>query len=226
MNINETNLNWNGSLSYNNNPNKILLHNADASNCSIYDIHDWHLSNGWVGCGYHYLVRKDGSVYRGRPEECAGAHCPGQNTQSIGICSEGAYNWETMTEQQYQAVLNLMQDIRNRYGNIPAYGHKEFYSTDCPGNNFPLQKLKEGQGALDDSNVKVYIVSQYLANGYHGDGSFNGIDIKYIDQYMCGVRWYMRANSYGQWIETEMLDRDKAEEVKNSLGSWFCEFRK
>lgn len=78
----------------------------------------------------------------------------------------------------------------------------------------------------NDGNV--YIVTNYLPTGYMGKSntSFKGIDMKYVDSFMCGVRWEVIPNSYGQWAETELLDRDKAEEVRNSLGSWFCEFRK
>lgn len=222
MNIRETNFNWNGSLSYNNNPNKILLHNADASSCTVEDIHEWHLSNGWAGIGYHYFVRKDGSIYRGRPEGANGAHCPGQNSQSIGVCCEGAYNYETMTELQYQAVISLMKDIRNRYGNIPAFGHKEFYETDCPGSNFPLDKFKNGKSSDEE---KVYVVSNYLPTGYKGQNDFDGVDIKYVDEYMLGHRWYLKANTYGYWIESEYMSKSQAEELKKCLGSWFCEFR-
>lgn len=142
MNIIETNLQWNGSLTYNNYPNKIVLHNADASNCTIYDIHQWHLNNGWLGCGYHFLVRKDGSIYRGRPENAQGSHCPGANTTSIGICFEGAYMTETMPSIQYNAGIELINYLFNKYGTLAIYGHKDLYSTDCPGTNFPLNDFK------------------------------------------------------------------------------------
>lgn len=32
-----------------------------------------------MGIGYHFLVRKDGSVYRGRPEDMVGAHAGNNN---------------------------------------------------------------------------------------------------------------------------------------------------
>jgi hypothetical protein len=38
------------SLSYGNNPQKFILHHAEASHCTIEDIHQWHLENGWAGC--------------------------------------------------------------------------------------------------------------------------------------------------------------------------------
>lgn len=143
MYINEVNLNFN-SLTYNNSPNKIILHHAEASNCSIADINSWHKEKGWSGCGYHYFIRKDGSVYRGRPENAQGAQCSGQNCESIGICFEGSYMKETMPQVQFNAGAELISDIRSRKGNLPIYGHGELFSTDCPGTNFPLGNFKGG----------------------------------------------------------------------------------
>ena len=34
------------SLSYGNKPNKLVLHHAEASKCTVQDIHSWHLNNG------------------------------------------------------------------------------------------------------------------------------------------------------------------------------------
>lgn len=149
MNIVDVGLKFNGSLSYCNNPNKVVLHNSDASNCTIEDIHQWHLENGWSGCGYHFLVRKDGSVYRGRPENSIGSHCKGSNTGSIGICFEGAYMTESMPEVQYKAGVELLQYLFNKYGALAIYGHKELFETDCPGTNFPLDDFKNMKASLN-----------------------------------------------------------------------------
>ena len=105
MNIIETNLSWNGQLTLCNIPKMIVDHHAEASSCTIQDIDRWHKERGWAGCGYHYLVRKDGSIYRGRPENAEGAHCLGYNTVSIGICFEGSYMTETMPDVQKQAGI-------------------------------------------------------------------------------------------------------------------------
>ena len=68
MNIIETNFNWNGGFTQRSSTSQIILHHADAITCTVEDIHRWHLNNGWTGIGYHYFVKKDGSIYRGRPE--------------------------------------------------------------------------------------------------------------------------------------------------------------
>lgn len=141
MNIINSNLQFK-SLSYGNNPDTIVLHHAEASTCSIYDINQWHLNNGWAGCGYHYFIRKDGSIYTGRPENAIGAHCPGMNSHSISICAEGEYMNETMQQAQKQAIIELCQYIKNKYGIQRIIGHKEVYSTSCPGTNYPLNDIK------------------------------------------------------------------------------------
>ena len=86
---------------------RIILHHADAKNCSAEDIHRWHLNNGWSGAGYHFLVRKDGKVYRLRPEDKVGAHAYGANYNSLGICFEGNYMEEDMPEAQKEAGKEL-----------------------------------------------------------------------------------------------------------------------
>jgi hypothetical protein len=44
---------------------------------SAEQIHGWHLGNGWAGIGYHYVIRKDGTIERGRPEWAIGSHAYG-----------------------------------------------------------------------------------------------------------------------------------------------------
>lgn len=39
--------------------------------------------------GYHYVIRRDGSIEKGRPDDMVGAHTSGQNANSLGICYEG-----------------------------------------------------------------------------------------------------------------------------------------
>ncbi|MDT8715429.1 N-acetylmuramoyl-L-alanine amidase [Clostridium sp. 19966] len=141
MNIIESNLQFK-ALSYGNNPKLLVLHHAEATTCTIQDIHQWHLDNGWAGCGYHFLVRKDGSVYRGRPEQAIGAHCPGVNATSLGICAEGNYMQDTMPIAQKNAIVELCKYLEDKYKINKIQGHKELYSTDCPGTNYPLEDIK------------------------------------------------------------------------------------
>lgn len=142
MNIIDVGLNFKSNMQYGNIPNKLILNHAEASNCTAQDIHSWHLANGWAGMGYHYFIRKDGSIYKGRPDNVIGSHCQGSNTGSLGICFEGDYTKETMSAAQYNAGIELIKYLRNKYGNLNIYGHKDLLATECPGANFPLSDFK------------------------------------------------------------------------------------
>lgn len=142
-NIIEPNYTWNGELDYSNNPQYIILHHAEASNASAMTIHDWHKNgNGWAGIGYHFYVRKDGTIYRGRPEKAIGAHALGYNDKSIGICAEGAYTRELMPEAQRKAIIELGKYIKDKYSIKTVYGHGEINSTDCPGPLYDLNGIR------------------------------------------------------------------------------------
>ena len=224
MNIIDTNLKFISSkLGYGNVPNKIILHHAEASKCTVEDIHSWHLNNGWAGIGYHYFIRKDGSVYKGRPDGAIGSHCQGSNTGSLGICFEGNYMKETMPTAQHNAGIDLIKYLRGKYGNLTIYGHKELLATECPGSKFPLADFKN----LKENEEKAtgYVVTTYLPNGYRGDGSFVGVDLEYVLSYFKGVRCYVKSDSKGVWIETQVLPIEKCKELQKTLGSWFYAIR-
>ena len=211
------------SLSYGNKPNKLVLHHAEASKCTVQDIHSWHLNNGWSGIGYHYFIRKDGSIYKGRPDGAIGAHCQGSNTNTLGICFEGNYMKETMPTAEYNAGIDLIKYLIGKYGNLPIYGHKELLATECPGANFPLTDFK----ALKENEETAtgYIVTTYLPNGYRGDGSFVGVDLEYVLSYFKDIRCYVKGDSKGIWIETQVLPIEKCKELQKTLGSWFYAIR-
>jgi len=142
MHIEEANLTF-LSLNYTNEPTKIILHQAGISHCSIYDLNSMHKKKRMSGIGYHYFIQKDGSVLRGRREEAQGGHCAGQNRSSIGICFEGDYNKDTMPKEQIQGGIDLIDEIRNRRGNLPVLGSNKFLDKDSLGKNFPLYKFDE-----------------------------------------------------------------------------------
>lgn len=104
--------NWASPLFKRNKTNKIILHHAQAKTCSVEDIHQWHLKKGWSGIGYHFLVRKDGTIYQGRPEDTIGAHAKGANHDSIGICAEGDFMKEEMNPLQLNALIDLVSYIK------------------------------------------------------------------------------------------------------------------
>ena len=144
MNIIEKTYKWNGKLSNRKSTNRIILHHAESKSCTADDIHRWHLANGWCGIGYHFFVRKDGSIYRARPEGVVGSHAKGSNSDSIGICFEGSYMTETMSDVQINAGRELVAYLKNKYGITTVQKHKDVCSTNCPGTNFPFDAIVNG----------------------------------------------------------------------------------
>ena len=140
MEIIETNLQFK-DMSTRKATQRIILHHADAKNCSAEDIHRWHLNNGWSGAGYHFLVRKDGKVYRLRPEDKVGAHAYGSNYNSIGVCFEGNYMEEDMPEAQKEAGKELVAYLKNKYNITTVQAHRDVCATSCPGDKFPFDEI-------------------------------------------------------------------------------------
>lgn len=141
MNIHDANLPHNGNWWHRSGTSEIILHHAEASQASVEDINQWHLERGWAGIGYNYYVRKDGTIWRGRPEWAVGAHAQGHNKHSVGICVEGAYMTETMPKAQFDALVGLVREEMAKYPGAKVLRHKDVNSTDCPGVNYPWKAL-------------------------------------------------------------------------------------
>lgn len=145
MQIIEETYNWSGSLSKRTKSTEyIILHHAAAGVCGPQDVHRWHLANGWTGIGYHYFVRKDGTVYRGRPHDTVGAQCEGFNSTAVGICCEGNYMSEIMPDAQKDALVELCREVLVLYPGAKIVGHSDCIPTSCPGVNYPLAEVQKG----------------------------------------------------------------------------------
>lgn len=172
MKINEVTYKWNGALTKRRSTTRIILHHAAASKCTAQQIHSWHLANGWVGIGYHFLVRKDGSVYRGRPEDTVGAHAGNNNYDSIGICFEGSFDREQMNEVQRTAGAELVAYLKDKYGITKVQKHSDVNATGCPGAHFPFASIA-GRGTEDkpaESTADGFTaVFPQLSKGSKGD---------------------------------------------------------
>lgn len=129
---------------------RIILHHA-AGNGSVESVHNYHKGLGWSGIGYHYYVRKDGSIYRGRPEAMVGGHTSGYNYCSIGVCAEGNFETDVMSDAQREAIRALVLDIRTRYPDTQTIRHKDVAATACPGKNYPFDYIAAAEPDPEDT---------------------------------------------------------------------------
>ncbi|MGB2862081.1 MAG: peptidoglycan recognition family protein [Sedimentisphaerales bacterium] len=138
----------------------IVIHHSatENGNAAIFDrMHREH--NHWEGVGYDFVIGNGINSGDGQVEvtfrwqrQMAGAHCGGTpgnwaNVDAVGICLVGNFNDTKPTTQQMESLLKLIRFLKKRYGisNGSIYGHKSTPGariTDCPGNKFPMARLK------------------------------------------------------------------------------------
>lgn len=123
------------------NINKIIIHCSDTPegrNDDANDIEAWHRKKGYKCIGYHFVIKLDGEVQTGRPLKMVGAHCKGQNANSIGICYIGGRDAEmkktkdTRTSAQKDSLVRLITELRQQFPNASVHGHREFANKACP----------------------------------------------------------------------------------------------
>lgn len=123
----------------------IVIHHSgfpDADrDSSAEDIHKFHQEvNGWAGIGYHYVIRKDGTIEQGRRPKAVGAHAYQHNRNSIGICVAGNFNLGKPNAKQMESLKLLTAWLCQKYRLNPMskgviVGHRDLNDTTCPGEN-------------------------------------------------------------------------------------------
>lgn len=137
--------------------NKIILHcsaTPDGEDYSIDSIDHSHKARNFSYyidpdtkekhyIGYHYIILRDGTIVRCRPENVRGCHTSNHNYDSIGICYIGGCpartvkDWnkkakDTRTAAQKAAIIILVDELKTRYQNAKIYGHRDFAAKACP----------------------------------------------------------------------------------------------
>lgn len=123
-------------------PIEIILHcsaTKENSDFNAKDIDRWHKKRGFKKIGYHYIIKLDGTIEKGREDYEIGAHCTNHNSKSIGICYIGGLDKnnkpkDTRTISQKNSLVKLVKELMNKYGitleNIRC--HYEFANKSCP----------------------------------------------------------------------------------------------
>ncbi len=81
--------------------------------------------------GYHFYVRRDGTVSQHRRLLEVGAHCRPLNRCSIGICYEGGLDADgnpadTRTPQQHRRLTTLIARLLRLFPKAQVGGHRDF----------------------------------------------------------------------------------------------------
>jgi len=97
------------------------------------EIRGWHVNgNGWADIGYHFVIRRDGRLEKGRAIDAVGAHVANHNSNTLGICLVGGLNDKTyqpennFTAAQWATLKKLIADLLKRYPGATILGHRDF----------------------------------------------------------------------------------------------------
>ena len=125
---------------------------------TVEDVDRCHRGKGWTMVGYHWIIRQNGEIQEGRPEEYAGAHVVGYNEHAIGVCYIGGLDeqgreTDTRTPEQKAALWYLLKELKGDYPNAEILGHCDF-----PGvtKKCPCFDVKAEVSELNSKTSKFY----------------------------------------------------------------------
>lgn len=99
----------------------------------VNDIRRMHLQRGFFDVGYHFVIKRDGTVQTGRPLDRQGAHVAGYNHLSVGICLIGGVTEHDVnkpeanfTDEQYAALRTLLSTLKeSKFPHAEILGHRD-----------------------------------------------------------------------------------------------------
>ncbi|UAW07639.1 endolysin [Salmonella phage STP-SP1] len=103
----------------------------------------WHKQQGWLAIGYHFIIKRDGTVEEGRPVDVVGSHVKYWNSRSVGVCLVGGVNDKgqfeaNFTPAQMNSLRNKLADLKSLYPQAEIKAHHDIAPKACP--SFDLQR--------------------------------------------------------------------------------------
>ncbi|HZN20016.1 MAG TPA: peptidoglycan recognition family protein [Micromonosporaceae bacterium] len=153
-------------------PTKIVVHYTAGSNSNdlslahafqvARNIQQAHFARGFIDSGQQFTISRGGHIMTGRhhsktelvqgADHVLGAHCTGQNEESVGIENEGTYTSVQILDGHYNKLVKMCAYICQQYGIAPGriFGHRDFVATECPGDRLyaRLPRLRDDVRAL------------------------------------------------------------------------------
>lgn len=127
---------------------EVIIHATEThSNKDIgaIEINNIHNALGHDGIGYHYVIRRDGRLQRGRPINRKGEHAVvnGHDVYSIGVVMVGGLNVATgndnplqnrssqsFTREQFTTLEKFLRSFYRRYSGGQVFGHSDIDPTE------------------------------------------------------------------------------------------------
>lgn len=142
--------------------NTIIIHHSNSPDVSVATIMQWHKARGFRTCGYHFVIRADGTIEKGRSVSQQGAHAKNRNKHSIGICLTG---YSKFTEAQKTSLEHLLEEL--------CYGRTlkiERHTEKCPGKGLNVEAITlrvQFGSVIDSSGYASHYRDFKTASGYN-----------------------------------------------------------
>ena len=139
----------------------VVVHCADTPpemDVDAKEIKRWHVEERkFSDIGYHYIIKRDGTLEPGRSVELQGAHALAVNASSVGCCLVG--RGDNFTKDQYLSLHNIIQTLMDMYPGVEVIGHSDVEPKKpyCPGFNVKQWMKKEFSGF----NVKQWMREKF-----------------------------------------------------------------
>lgn len=111
-----------------------------SMNVGLREIRQWHKEQGWLDVGYHFVIRRDGTIEEGRPVDVVGSHVKDWNSKSVGVCLVGGIDDKgryeaNFTPAQMLELRGLLQTLLAKYPGSKLMAHHEAAPKACPSFN-------------------------------------------------------------------------------------------
>lgn len=109
----------------------------------VKEVRVMHLARGFNDIGYHYVIRRNGSVAQGRqPDSSVGAHVQGYNSVALGVSLVGGVDAKgkpehNATPEHMCALEELLRTLQIKYPKAGVCGHRD------------LSPDKDGDGVIE-----------------------------------------------------------------------------
>ena len=142
---------------------EIVVHWTETptnKNIGSEEINKIHLESGLNGIGYHYVIRRDGSLQRGRPINIQGEHVTvnKHNERSIGIVFVGGINVPSGTPnlENFISVQSLTRSQFNTFDHFCRAFFARFPGGQAVGHN-DIDPIEDDPGF----NVREYVLANF-----------------------------------------------------------------
>ena len=129
----------------------IVVHSSQTTpeeNLSAKDIDAQHRKDGLFNIGFHFIIKRNGIIEKGRDVDTCGVHVETKgdvsNQNSIGICLIGGMNLKgqldcNYTLAQFNSLNRLIVELQSEYDKVLVISRRDVTDTSCP--NFEISEL-------------------------------------------------------------------------------------